>query len=108
MISSQIGQIVLVVYGVLLGVGGYIGFRKAGSRASLRAGVISGIAALGAAGVANSRPDLGYWVGALLATMMLIVFGIRFAKTRKFMPSGMLGVLSLVVLAVMLLVDKGR
>jgi len=35
---------------------------------------------------------------------LLVVFGMRLAKTKKFMPSGMMVALSAVVLAVLLLV----
>ena len=101
MIGTTTAQILLVVYAVLLLVGGFIGYRKAGSRPSLIAGTISGLVALVAAGV-MARDARGIWLGIVLAAMMLVVFAIRFAKTRKFMPSGMLGVLSLVVLVALL------
>ncbi len=97
MISTSAAQIVLVIYAVLLIVGGLIGYRKAGSRPSLIAGSISGLVALVAAGLMISDAR-AIWLGIALAVAMLVVFSIRFSKTRKFMPSGMLGIVSLVVL----------
>ena len=44
-------------------------------------------------------------LGALVALLLAAFFGYRFlAKTRKFMPAGMLAVVSLVVLAMAVLV----
>jgi len=41
----------------------------------------------------------------ILAISLFILFGYRYAvKTRKFMPSGLLAVVSLIVLAVMVLI----
>jgi uncharacterized membrane protein (UPF0136 family) len=105
MISPLVGQITLGIYAVLLAVGGLIGYLKAGSRPSLIAGSISGLAALGALGLSVGNSRLGVPLGLLLSISLFIVFGHRYAvKTRKFMPSGLLAVASLVVLAVMFLV----
>ncbi len=95
-------QAILVGYAVLLVVGGLIGYRKAGSRPSLIAGSISGAVALLAAGL-MLQDGRAIWLGVVLAAMMLIVFTIRFTKTRKFMPSGLLGVVSGAVLLGLLL-----
>ena len=105
MISSSAAQIVLVVYAVLLIVGGLIGYRKAGSRPSLIAGSISGLIALAAAG-SMAQDVRAIWLGIALAAAMLVVFSIRFGRTRKFMPSGMLGVVSLAVLVALFLAPR--
>ena len=48
---------------------------------------------------------MGNPLGLLLSIVLFLLFGYRYAvKTRKFMPSGLLAVVSLVVLAVMFLV----
>jgi uncharacterized membrane protein (UPF0136 family) len=48
---------------------------------------------------------LGVPLGLILSIALFVLFGYRYAvKTRKFMPSGLLAVASLVVLAVMFLV----
>ena len=104
MLATSTLQAVLVVYAVLLIVGGLIGYRKAGSRPSLIAGTVSGLIALLAAGL-MAADFRAIWLGIVLAAGMIVVFSIRFAKTRKFMPSGMLGALSAVVLVVLLVGD---
>jgi uncharacterized membrane protein (UPF0136 family) len=105
MISPIVGQITLGIYALLLAVGGVIGYVKAGSRSSLIAGSISAIAAALALGLSIRSSRWGVPLGLILSTSLFVLFGYRYAaKTRKFMPSGLLAVASLVVLAVMFLV----
>src|SRR5689334_21291817 len=104
MISPIVGQVTLGIYGVLLAVGGLIGYFKAGSRPSLIAGVLSAVAAFAALGLSVGRSQLGPPLGLLLSIVLFVLFGYRYAiKTGKFMPSGLLAVISLVVLGVMIL-----
>jgi len=104
MISPIVGQVTLGIYGVLLAVGGLIGYFKAGSRPSLIAGLLSAVAAFGALGISISRSQLGPSLGLLLSIVLFVLFGYRYAiKTGKFMPSGLLAVVSLIVLGVMIL-----
>jgi len=109
MINPLVGQITLGIYALLLAVGGLIGYFKAGSRPSLIAGLISAIAAATALvlSIVNSR--WGIPLGLLLSIVLFVFFGYRYAtRPRRFMPSGLIAVASLVVLAVMfLLMDWG-
>jgi uncharacterized membrane protein (UPF0136 family) len=101
MLSPVAGQVALVVYAVLLAVGGIIGYTKAASRPSLIAGLASALAAIVALGLTFQNTSLGMGLGAAVAALLCLFFGYRFAvKTRKFMPAGMLAVVSLIVLAV--------
>jgi uncharacterized membrane protein (UPF0136 family) len=100
MSNPLIGQVALGIYGVLLITGGIVGYLKAGSLPSVIAGTISGLFAFGALG-ASTQGILGFQIGAGLAALMLVVFDIRFYKTRKFMPSGLLAATSLVVLTLL-------
>lgn len=77
---------ILWVYIVLLIAGGLAGFLKAGSKVSLITSVIFALAlALFAAGL------VAWPLGAdLLLVLLLIVFIMRYVKTKKFMPAGML------------------
>jgi uncharacterized membrane protein (UPF0136 family) len=105
MLSPIVGQVTLAIYAVLLALGGLVGYLKAGSRASLIAGSISAVCALLAMALSAGNSRLGVPLGLLLAVTLFVLFGYRFAvKTRKFMPSGLLAIVSLVVLAVMFLV----
>jgi uncharacterized membrane protein (UPF0136 family) len=105
MISPLVGQVTLAIYALLLAVGGLIGYLKAGSKPSLIAGSVSALAALAALGLSIGNNRLGVPLGLLLSISLFVLFGYRYAvKTRKFMPSGLLAIASLVVLAVMFLV----
>jgi len=104
MISPIVGHITLGIYAVLLAVGGVIGYVKAGSRPSLIAGLLSAMAAALALGLSIRSNWWGITLGLILSISLFVLFGYRYAaKTRKFMPSGLLAVASLVVLAVMFL-----
>jgi uncharacterized membrane protein (UPF0136 family) len=105
MISPIAGQTTLGIYAVLLAVGGIIGFKKAGSRPSLIAGLASAVAAIAALLLSFQSPIWGMVLGSVLSVVLSLFFGYRFlVKTRKFMPAGLLAVVSLAVLGIMILV----
>jgi uncharacterized membrane protein (UPF0136 family) len=86
---------VLWVYIVLLIVGGLFGYFKAGSKVSLITSAVSAaILVLCTLGFVF-QPYMANVVMALL----LVVFAIRLTKTKKFMPSGLMLVLTVVTLA---------
>ena len=88
-------QILLAVYAVMMMGGGVLGYKKAGSKMSLYAGVVSGIVILAGVLLAGRDPKLGFGIVALVGFSLSIVFAIRLKKTKQFMPSGMLLILSL-------------
>lgn len=93
------GDIVIIVYALLLLAGGWIGFAKAGSRPSLIAGSASAVVLVVALLISLlASPAAGYWTAAVVALLMCVAFSMRLRKTRTFMPSGMLLVLSLAAL----------
>jgi len=88
-------ETILWIYIVLLVVGGLIGFFKGKSKPSLITSVI--FAALLV--LCALRVVFQSYVADILLAALLVVFGWRLAKTKKFMPSGLMLVLTLVVLA---------
>jgi uncharacterized membrane protein (UPF0136 family) len=85
---------ILWVYIGLLIVGGLIGFFKAGSKISLISSVLFAVAlTLFAAHVVDWA--LGPEV---LLLLLLLVFVVRYSKGRKFMPAGLMVILTLAVL----------
>ncbi len=88
-------DIVLWVYIILLVVGGLIGFLKAKSKISLITAVVSAaLLSLCAADVIFKA-----YVADILLAALLVLFGWRLAEGKKFMPSGLMLVLTLVALA---------
>lgn len=89
---------VLWIYIVLLVVGGLIGFLKAGSKVSLIMAA-SFAAALVLAAIPNLfDPHFRRGLANVLLAVLLVVFALRLAKTRKFMPAGMMVIATLVAL----------
>ena len=97
--NAQTGQIILGVYAVLLAAGGVMGFVTKGSKPSLIAGLVSAVLAAAAAVLVGTSPTAGLLGGATLAALLLGFFGPRFAKSRKFMPAGLMTLVSVIVVA---------
>ncbi len=89
-----LGQWVLLVYAALMIAGGAMGSR-AGSKVSLYAGLGSGVALLAALAASFAALAVGLWIGCALAAILALMFGKRLAGTGKFMPAGMLLLVSL-------------
>ncbi|CAG8558103.1 5755_t:CDS:2, partial [Ambispora gerdemannii] len=80
------------VYATAIAVGGIIGYLKAGSTPSLVAGLSFG----GAAGYAAYRVSLNpknSGLALIVSSALLVVMGVRFAKSGKFMPAGLIATL---------------
>lgn len=93
MLSAESVRIAIAVYGVFVAGGGVGAFVKSGSKMSALSGVSAG-ALLAAAYAKNSVPlALG------VAATLIVVFAARLFATKKFMPAGMLALLSTVFAA---------
>ncbi len=89
---------VLWIYIFLLLIGGMIGFFKAGSKVSL---VTSSVfaAALILCAVDVFRPSVSRAAVDILMAVLIVVFAVRLSKTKKFMPSGLMLLLTVLALA---------
>lgn len=93
---------ILWVYIGLLIVGGLMGFMKAGSKISLITSAIFAVAlALFATRVLPWAPGAD-----ILLLALLVVFAIRFAKGKKFMPAGLMIILTLAALVLHFLTSR--
>ena len=88
--------VVLAVYIVLLVAGGVVGFVKAQSRVSLFTSLAFG-AALAVCGFAPVPHGLA--AAKVLQALLLAVFLMRWKKTGKFMPAGLMTVVTFAALA---------
>lgn len=88
-------------YGILAIAGGIIGYIQARSKVSLLSGSISGLLLILAAYFQLQGQTWGSILAVLVTAVLVVVFAVRLAKTRKFMPAGLMTILGMVALAVM-------
>lgn len=87
-------------YGILILVGGLIGHAKAASTASLVMGILFGVLLLIAAGCMFSKRNYlkGTYFALVLTFVLDAFFSYRYISSMKFLPSGLLSLISLGVL----------
>jgi uncharacterized membrane protein (UPF0136 family) len=78
-------QVVLWIYIVLLVVGGVLGYMLARSRVSIISASVFALAL-----VLCAEHVIPFGVSTWLLVALLVVFGVRLASTRRFMPSGLM------------------
>lgn len=94
------------VYGLLTLVGGAIGHFKANSLSSLIAGSIFGTLLLLCAFGILKEKTIAVISALALSAILSVFFIYRFALTQNFMPSGMMSILSLLILGMLLFARK--
>ena len=94
----------VLIYGILIVVGGVMGYVKAQSMPSLIAGGLAGIALVAAAvAMMKNAYSAGWWVSLIVALLLLGRFGsMALSKGFKMMPDGMVIILSIIVIAALL------
>lgn len=90
---------ILWIYIVLLLIGGLIGFLKAGSKVSLIASAVSAALLIIASIPSLLQPGIREILVQSILAALLVIFAVRLTKTKKFMPSGLMLVLTLATLA---------
>jgi uncharacterized membrane protein (UPF0136 family) len=94
---------IVFVYGLLIALGGLMGFVKGGSSASLISGSVFGLALLLSAYFISKGKIAAQYVALMLTFILDGIFTYRFAKTLHFFPTGFLSLASLAVLIVIAL-----
>ncbi|MEA5510136.1 TMEM14 family protein [Crocosphaera sp. UHCC 0190] len=89
------------LYGIILLVGGIIGYAKAKSKPSLISGVVTGLLLISAAIIQLQNISWGLTLAQITTILLIVVFAIRFIKTRKWMPGGLMLILSVATLAIL-------
>jgi uncharacterized membrane protein (UPF0136 family) len=92
---------VLWVYIVLLLVGGLIGFLKAKSKVSLITSAVFAALLILTTLRGVFQPGFALLLANLVLVLLLVVFAVRLGKTKKFMPSGLILVATVAVLALL-------
>ncbi|MCC5664593.1 hypothetical protein LC653_11850 [Nostoc sp. CHAB 5784] len=88
-------------YGILAIAGGIIGYIQARSKVSLLSGSISGLLLVLAAYFQLQGQTWGSILALIVTAVLVVVFAVRLAKTRKFMPAGLMTILGMLALGVM-------
>ena len=86
---------ILWVYIILLIIGGLIGYLKGKSKVSLvMSAAFAAALSLCAAGIVFQP-----YMADILLALLIVVFAIRVVKTKKFMPAGLMLVITILALA---------
>ena len=88
---------ILWVYIVLLVAGGIMGFVKAGSKMSL----LTSLAFAAVLALCNANVIQVQHLTDIILALLIVFFGMRFAKGKKFMPMGLMAILTAVTLALL-------
>lgn len=90
---------VLWLYIVLLVMGGLIGYFKARSRVSLVTSCVAAAVLVLSALPGVFAPEFRRGLADLVMAVLLVVFAVRLAKTKKFMPAGLMLAITVAALA---------
>uniref|UniRef100_A0A8C5MFH6 Transmembrane protein 14A n=1 Tax=Leptobrachium leishanense TaxID=445787 RepID=A0A8C5MFH6_9ANUR len=81
-------------YAALLAIGGFMGYSRKGSVMSLVAGLSFGIVSgYGAYCVSHDQSDIK--ISLIAAGALTAIMGLRYSKSRKIMPAGIIALMSL-------------
>jgi uncharacterized membrane protein (UPF0136 family) len=97
----DLSKLSILLFSIMILTGGIFGFVKAKSKASLIASSISTLALLACFCFSLSDKRSGCLAAFAVITVLDLIFCVRLARTRKFMPSGMLFLLCLVEQAIL-------
>ena len=87
-------------YVIMLIIGGLIGFFKANSKVSLITSAVSA-ALLILTHIGIFAPSFGRQLADIIMVVLIVVFAMRLAKSKKFIPSGLMLVLTVLVLVML-------
>lgn len=93
----------LTVYALFILIGGIIGHVQAQSTISLVMGIVFGLLLLAAAFTLYKRMRGAVLIGLSLVLLLDGFFTYRFLKTLRFLPSGLMLIISLMTLIIMVL-----
>jgi uncharacterized membrane protein (UPF0136 family) len=97
----NLGAISSFAYGILAIIGGIIGYIQATSKVSLISGTGFGLLLLLSSFLQFQGQAWGLILAVVVTSVLVVFFAVRLAKTRKFMPAGLMIILGVVALAMM-------
>ncbi|HTV41096.1 MAG TPA: TMEM14 family protein [Candidatus Sulfotelmatobacter sp.] len=94
----QFKDIIFWSYDILLLIGGLIGFFKSGSKASLITSAVAAALLILTRLPGVFQPSFGRGLANVIMAALIVIFAWRLTKTKKFMPNGLMMILTVVVL----------
>ena len=94
----QTKDIIFWCYIVLLLIGGLFGFFKANSKVSLMTSAVAAALLILTRLPGVFEPSFGRGLENVIMAVLIVVFAWRLTKTKKFMPNGLMLILTVVVL----------
>ena len=98
----NLGIIAAFGYGILVIIGGIIGYIQVKSKVSLISGSISGLLIILAAYGQLQGISWGLIIASLITAILVILFAVRLTKTRKFIPAGLMVIFGAVTLVIII------
>ncbi len=86
----NLSVIATLTYGALTTIGGIMGYAQAHSKISLASGSITGILLVISGLMQLQGQTWGLILAMVVTAVLILTFVIRLAKTRKFMPAGLM------------------
>jgi uncharacterized membrane protein (UPF0136 family) len=93
----------VILYSALVFIGGLMGYLKAQSIPSLISGSFFGLVLVVSAIAMIKKKKWGQWSALAIAFLLDAFFTYRFAKTLKFIPSGLMSLISLIMIIILAL-----
>lgn len=93
----------VMAYGVLTGLGGVMGYVKAGSTPSLIAGLVSGAALCAGAYGLYQQKQWGWWTSLAVTIVLLYQFVPSFKESGKIMPAGIMSTAGIWILGALII-----
>ncbi|MCP5510210.1 MAG: TMEM14 family protein [Chlamydiales bacterium] len=101
--------VIIILFGLLVGLGGLIGYIQANSMVSLVMGFGFGVALIVSGCVMVAGKLWGQNTALVLSISLAVFFGLRFLSSKKVMPAGLILVLSLIaIMSILINFEKRR
>lgn len=98
----------ILIYAALVALGGIYGYAKAQSVPSLVAGIGAGVVLVGSAiAMMRGAYQVGWWISLVVALLLLARFAFASFKSFKWMPGGLMIILSLAAIIMLLIGRRG-
>ena len=97
----KMAAIVTLLYGLLVLAGGIMGYLQAKSLPSLISGVVFGLVLLACGWFTWGGSGAAVYVSIAAALILALFFAYRFTATGRFMPGGLMFVLSFVAVVIL-------